>query len=142
MARPSSPRCYSEKGGALSQVRSEDDGATWSELEQLTAPTGHPDNVMRLQDEHLLLNYGRRTTPFGALGLVSSDDGRTWNTDNRLLLVADHDRDQSYPSNVQRDDSAIVTVYYSDMHIARYRPHPEIIGICGAAVIYKPEDLL
>ena len=127
--------------GSLSQVRSEDGGATWSEPEQLTGPTEHPGDVIRLQDGRLLLTYGRRTTPFGILGLVSRDDGRTWDTENRLLLVADSGNDQGYPSNIQRDDGAIVTVYYSDMHIARRRPRPEIIGIHGAAVIYRPEDL-
>ena len=127
--------------GSLSQVRSDDGGATWSEPEQLTGPTEHPGDVIRLQDGRLLLTYGRRTTPFGILGLVSRDDGRTWDTDNRLLLVADSGNDQGYPSNIQRDDGAIVTVYYSDMHIARRRPRPEIIGIHGAAVIYRPEDL-
>ena len=131
----------SDGEGSLSQVRSEDDGATWSEPEQLTGPTEHPGDVIRLQDGRLLLTYGRRTTPFGILGLVSRDDGRTWDTDNRLLLVADSGNDQGYPSNIQRDDGAIVTVYYSDMHIARRRPRPEIIGIHGAAVIYRPEDL-
>ena len=130
-----------DEEGSLSQVRSEDDGATWSEPEQLTGPTEHPGDVIRLQDGRLLLTYGRRTTPFGILGLVSRDDGRTWDTDNRLLLVADSGNDQGYPSNIQRDDGAIVTVYYSDMHIARRRPRPEIIGIHGAAVIYRPEDL-
>ena len=69
------------------------------------------------------------------------DDGRTWDTDNRLLLVADAGNDLGYPSNTQRDDGAIVTVYYSDMHIARRSPRPEIIGIHGAAVIYRPADL-
>ena len=131
----------SDGEGSLSQVRSEDDGATWSEPEQLTGPTEHPGDVIRLADGRLLLTYGRRTTPFGILGLVSRDDGRTWDTDNRLLLVADSGNDQGYPSNIQRDDGAIVTVYYSDMHIARRRPRPEIIGIHGAAVIYRPEDL-
>ena len=130
-----------DEEGSLSQVRSEDDGATWSEPEQLTGPTEHPGDVIRLADGRLLLTYGRRTTPFGILGLVSRDDGRTWDTDNKLLLVADSGNDQGYPSNIQRDDGAIVTVYYSDMHIARRRPRPEIIGIHGAAVIYRPEDL-
>ena len=126
---------------ALSQVRSEDGGATWSEPELITGPTEHPGDVIKLRDGRLLLTYGRRTTPFGILGLVSRDDGRTWDNDNKLLLVADAGNDLGYPSNIQCDDGAIVTVYYSDMHIARRRPRPEIIGIHGAAVIYRPEDL-
>ncbi len=130
-----------DEEGALSQTHSNDGGATWTQPERITEPTEHPGDVIKLADGRTLLTYGRRTTPFGILGLASRDDGRTWDTDNRLLLVADAGNDQGYPSNIQRDDGAIVTVYYSDQHIVRRRPRPEVIGIHGAAVIYSPEDL-
>ena len=131
----------SDEEGALWQAHSDDDGATWSEPVQLTEPTEHPCDVIKLADGRVLLTYGRRTTPFGILGLVSHDDGRTWDENNRLLLVADAGNDLGYPSNIQRDDGAIVTVYYSDQLIIRRRRSPEILGIHGAAVIYRPEDL-
>mgnify|MGYP002174883462 CR=1 FL=1 len=73
--------------------------------------------------------------------MVSGDEGRTWNTDEKISLSADSGEDQGYPSTIQRDDGAIVTVYYSSELWVRRKPAPEIIGIHGAAVIYRLEDL-
>ena len=126
---------------SLWQSRSEDDSKTWSEPIRITDATEHPGDVIKLDDGRVLLTYGRRSTPFSILGLVSHDNGKTWDTNNRLLLVADAGNDQGYPSNIQRDDGAIVTVYYSDQLIVRRRPRPDIIGIHGASVIYSPKDL-
>ena len=73
--------------------------------------------------------------------MVSDDDGKTWNGEAKLLLVADSGSDQGYPSNIQTDDGTIVTVYYSSELTIRRRPRPEMLGIHGAAVLYRPEDL-
>ncbi len=127
--------------GCLWQSRSEDDAKTWSEPIRITDATEHPGDVIKLEDGRVLLTYGRRTTPFSILGLISHDNGKTWDTNNRLLLVADAGNDQGYPSNIQRDDGAIVTVYYSDQLILSRTPRPGIIGIHGASIIYSPKDL-
>ncbi len=130
-----------DEEGALFQSDSADSGYTWSEPRRLTGPREHPGDVIKLLDGRLLMTYGRRLTPQGIQGMVSADDGETWNGDNKILLTADSGSDQGYPSNIQRDDGAVVTVYYSsELHISR-RPRPEILGIHGAAVIYRPEDL-
>ena len=130
-----------DDNGSLWQSRSEDDAKTWSEPIRITDTTEHPGDVIKLDDGRVLLTYGRRTTPFSILGLVSHDNGKTWDTNNRLLLVADAGNDQGYPSNIQRDDGAIITVYYSDQLIVSRSPQPDIIGIHGASVIYSPKDL-
>ena len=130
-----------DEEGALFQSESTDSGYTWSEPRRLTGPAEHPGDVIRLQDGRLLLTYGRREIPWGILGMISTDDGKTWDGDNRILLTADSGADHGYPSNIQRADGAIVTVYYSsELHISK-RPRPEILGIHGAAVIYRPKDL-
>ena len=130
-----------DDNGSLWQSRSEDNAKTWSEPIRITDATEHPGDVIKLNDGRVLLTYGRRTTPFSILGLVSHDNGKTWDTNNRLLLVADAGNDQGYPSNIQRDDGAIITVYYSDQLIVSRSPQPDIIGIHGASVIYSPKDL-
>jgi hypothetical protein len=125
----------------LAQIDSNDGGYTWTEPRRITANMEHPGDVIRLLDGRLLLTYGRRVTPWGIQGMISTDDGKTWDGDNRILLTADSGIDQGYPSTIQRGDGTIVTVYYSsELHISR-RPRPEILGIHGAAVIYRPEDL-
>ena len=80
-------------------------------------------------------------TPFGIQGMVSHDDGKSWDESNKLLLVADAGIDQGYPSTTQRDDGTLVTVYYSsELDLRQKKPRPEILGIHGAAVLYRPED--
>lgn len=128
------------RAGALSMSRSDDDGVTWTEPIQITEPREHPGDVIKLADGRLLLTYGRRTTPCGIFGLVSHDDGKSWDENNRLFLVADGGRDLGYPSNIQLEDGTIVTVYYSDQLVVS-EPHAQTLGIHGAAVVYRPEDL-
>ena len=116
---------------------SDDLGYTWSEPWQVTADQEHPGDVIRLQDGRLLLTYGRRVPPYGIQGMLSSDDGKTWDTDNKLLLVGDSgDLDCGYPSSVQMDDGTIVTVYYAWSIIGDPR-----MGVHGGALLYRPEDL-
>jgi|MDTC01.3.fsa_nt_gb hypothetical protein len=129
-----------DREGALSVSRSTDDAVTWSEPVRLTEAREHPGDVIKLADGRLLLTFGRRTTPCGVFGLVSHDDGASWDTNHRLFLVADVGRDLGYPSNIQRQDGAIVTVYYADQLVLS-EPRAATIGIHGAAVIYRAEDL-
>ena len=128
-------------GDGLRQSDSEDNGYTWTEPRRITGPAEHPGDIIRLQDERVLLTYGRRVTPFGIQGMVSHDDGKSWDESNKLLLVADAGIDQGYPSTTQRDDGTLVTVYYSsELDLRQKKPRPEILGIHGAAVLYRPED--
>ena len=101
-----------------------------------------PGDVIQLEDGRLLLTHGRRVPPNGVQGLVSRDEGRTWDGDHKLFLVGDSStRDCGYPSSVQRDDGTIVTVYYacdpvSEVGKASSRPGPH-----AAALLYRPEDV-
>jgi Neuraminidase (sialidase) len=125
----------------LWQCDSHDSGYTWTEPHQVTGDMEFPGDVLQLRDGRLLLTYGRRVPPYGIQGMVSNDEGRTWDTDHRLLLVGDSGTtDCGYPSSVQRDDGAIVTVYYAWDTLAEHYGIGET-GVHGAALIYRPEDL-
>ena len=118
------------------QTDSSDQGHSWSEPRQVTGPQEHPADVIRLNDGRLLTTYGRRVKPKGVQAMVSHDEGATWDTDNRILLVGDSDGDCGYPSSLQRDDGTIVTVYYAE-NIRDVRG----TGYHGGALLYRPEDL-
>ena len=129
------------RGGALHQMESRDDGYTWSEPRQITDEWEFPGDVLKLQDGRLLLTYGRRVPPYGVQGMVSHDEGRTWDGEQRLFLVTDSSTtDCGYPSSVQRDDGTIVTVYYAWDTVAEFDKRRRT-GVHGAALLYRPEDL-
>lgn len=123
------------------QTGSDDGGYTWSKPRLISGRHEHPADIIKLQDGRLHVTYGRRAPPYGIHGLVSDDEGKTWDESNKIFLVGDSGTDQGYPSTVQRDDGAIVTVYYSnELHISR-RPRPQVLGVHGAAVIYSADDI-
>ncbi|MBO9610631.1 MAG: exo-alpha-sialidase [Paenibacillaceae bacterium] len=93
---------------------SSDGGRTWTEPVKVTRGGEHPADLTLLSNGKLLLTFGRRVRPFGCGALVSDDLGATWNVDREIMLAGDGIRDQDvgYPSTVQLDCGAIVTVLY------------------------------
>jgi len=71
-----------------------------------------PD-VCRLKNGDLLLTFGERNAPRGAVAMLSHDDGKTWDPKTRMVLGDDAPLyDCGYSSSVQLPDGRIVTVYY------------------------------
>lgn len=121
----------------LWQIDSSDGGQTWTDPVRITGESEHPGDVIRLQDGRLLLTYGRRVPPYGIHGMLSSDDGKSWDVNNKLFLVGDSgDRDCGYPSSIQLDNGNIVTVYYAWSMLDDPR-----LGIYGGSLVYRPEDI-
>ena len=132
-----------ESASGLWQIDSEDGGYTWTEPRRVTGNMEQPGDVIRLEDGRLLLTYGRRVPPYGIQGMVSGDDGRTWDAENRLLLVGDSGTyDCGYPSSVQREDGTIVTAYYAWDSVAdNFEKQHHRLGVHGAALLYRAQDL-
>jgi len=126
------------------QADSEDGGYTWNEPRPITDPGEHPADILCLQDGRLLLTFSHRHPPFGVRALVSSDEGQTWNQDQRCTLAWESCTiDCGYPSSIQRDDGKIVTAYYayeSQGPWSMWLPERPV-GIHAAAVIYDCDDL-
>jgi hypothetical protein len=135
------------QAGSLHQCDSADSGYTWSEPHAVTASYEYPGDVIRLQDGRLLLTFGHREPPHGVQGMLSRDEGRTWDGDRRLFLVGDATYDCGYPKSVQRDDGTIVTVYYSENlpsgpeDWTGWQTRKRRIAVHAAALHYRPEDL-
>jgi len=102
------------EGGALSVTESNDDGYRWSPPRKLTKRGQHPADICLLKSGALLVTYGNRLRPYGVGCVLSHDRGKTWDWEHRLMLAWDsQNTDCGYPSTVQLDDGAILTVYYS-----------------------------
>jgi hypothetical protein len=93
---------------------SDDDGETWQYLDRPVPDTGHggnPPSMIQLRDGRLCLTYGHRDAPYGIRAKLSADRGLTWDPEIPLRLDGGN-HDLGYPRTVQREDGAIVTVYY------------------------------
>jgi hypothetical protein len=118
------------------QTNSDDWGYTWSEPRRVTGLMELPGDLIRLRDGRLLLTYGERVPPFGVQGMISRDEGETWDGEQRLMLAADNADGGGYPCSVQLEDGTIVTVCY-----ARGLTSEAGLTIHSSALLYRPKDL-
>ncbi len=101
-------------GGAVNLFESRDAGRTWEGPRPVTQPSQHPADLCRLSGKRLLLVYGNRREPFGVGGVISDDEGRTWDYARRFQVGwTSLQGDCGYPSVVRLDDGTLVIMYYS-----------------------------
>ena len=99
--------------GETLQCESADGGRTWSEPHSIGV-WGLPSFLLRLRDGRLLMTYGHRRAPFGNQARISEDHGRTWS--EPLTISGDGTSgDLGYPSTVELEDKALLTVWYEKM---------------------------
>lgn len=131
-------------GAYTAILESHDQGYTWSEPVRVTRNAEHPADLTLLQSGKFLLTFGRRIRPMGCGALISEDFGKSWRTDQEILLAGDGVRngDLGYPSTVQLDDGTIVTALY----YASGSESSEGFGGWGdvtcQAIHYKESDLI
>ena len=101
---------------------SRDGGKTWSEPHTIGV-SGHPTHMIQLQEGPILCVYGYRAPPYGIRAVLSTDHGKTWNTEKELILrddaaCSDPDHaidsaiDIGYPFVTQLSDGRLMAVYY------------------------------
>lgn len=101
----------------LFSARSEDGGETWSTPQRMGIE-GYPPYVIRLQAGPLLCVFGRRKKgPRGILGILSYDDGRSWDTRHTLILrdleETEQGLDIGYPVVIEIEPGELLCVYYA-----------------------------
>ena len=112
--------------GYLLESWSEDGGLTWSQPLR-TDIKGYPPHLLRLQDGRILCAVTYRWEPMGIHAVLSGDDGKTWDTENTIILRddagtastlwSDHQTrgggsDVGYPITVQFKDGSLFTCYW------------------------------
>lgn len=120
-------------GAAMDLFISEDDGASWQYLRQLTEESQHPGHITALSNGDLLLTYGNRIPgEYGVAVKLSKDQGKTW-SDEYLVVDDLKSRDCGYPSSVELPDGSIMTAYYSNGNTVHDRYH------MGTVIWKKPQ---
>jgi sialidase-1 len=96
----------------LWQSESVDGGKTWT-IPRKTEIWGFPAHLLVLKDGRLLCSYGYRRPPYGIRACISTDEGKTWDLKNEIIIRNDGlHGDLGYPSSIELDDGKILTVYY------------------------------
>ena len=95
----------------LYQADSDDGGRTWT-LARETPILGFPPHLIRLEDDRLLVVYGRRLSPYGQRARISNDDGETWDVEAERVVQPAASDDLGYPASAQLLDGTVLTIYY------------------------------
>ena len=105
----------------LYQSYSDDGGESWSS--PIPTPiSGSPANLLRLKSGNILCVYRHVGYPEGYRGVLSRDEGKTWEVANEKIICDDTLPGLvGYPSSVQLDDGTIFTLY-NVLRVGKIKP--------------------
>ena len=110
---PNKILCAFRGPGPVYFTRSEDGGHTWTPPED-SGVRGHPPYLIRLQAGPILCVFADRDQPQAIRGMLSYDDGATWDTQNVFTLREfTYRADMGYPVAVEANPNEVLCVYYS-----------------------------
>lgn len=114
-----------ELGQELRQIRSTDDGKTWTDEGLIAGYYKHPPHLLRLKDQRLVLTYGNRRD--GSIeARLSSDDGKSWSTPLKFFTTGPGD--MGYPSTAQLPNGKLTTVFYAARSPLHAGYHMGVVG--------------
>ncbi|MEW6237318.1 MAG: sialidase family protein [Candidatus Omnitrophota bacterium] len=92
---------------------SEDGGRVWSSPLRITGQSQHPADLLRLSNGWILLAYGDRSVEAKMIhGVITRDEGRSWDINNDIILSRPVRGDFGYPSAVLTPNGKIAVMYY------------------------------
>lgn len=92
---------------------SHDGGYRWSNPLRITDAMQHPADLVRLSNGWILLLYGDRKSEQKSIhGVISRDEGRTWDVNHDILFSRPVVGDFGYPSAVLLPSGKIGLTYY------------------------------
>lgn len=93
---------------------SADQGRAWSSPLRITGPMQHPGDLLMLSNGWILLVFGdREPTEKTIQGVISRDQGRTWDLNCRIVFSRPVFGDFGYPSAALLPNGNLAVVYYS-----------------------------
>ena len=95
-----------------------DDGKSWSRPWQLTGTAQVHAYITELKDGRLLCTYSNYHVPFGVSAILSTDGGRTWDTDNTICLSISNGFYVGWAVTLQLEDGSLITSYAATSYSA------------------------
>lgn len=97
----------------INLMHSTDYGYSWRPPLRMTNPMQHPADIVELSNGWLLMLYGDRSRDFKTIqGIISQDQGRSWNIHVPCVFSRPVNGDFGYPSGATLLDGHIVIQYY------------------------------
>ncbi len=98
--------------GYLYQAFSSDYGNSWT-LPHKTSIWGYPPHMLKLSSGAILCMCSHRRRPYGIVGVLSRDNGYSWDTENIFTIYSwDDEPDMGYPVSLEVAKDEILTVFY------------------------------
>ena len=92
-------------------TESADEGRSWSAPREFLQYSEVQGQLTLLQDGRLLCTYTNYHLPFGVGGVLSSDNGQTWDFDHPLQLAISNGHAAGWATTRQLADGTLVTIY-------------------------------
>ncbi len=106
---------------------SDDDAMTWKHVCTLDVKPVSSAHLLKLSDGRILLTYGNRGLSRGIDARMSSDDGKTWGSPQRLASL--ETGDCGYPDAVELPGKRILVAYYANGIPQHQRYHMGVINL-------------
>jgi hypothetical protein len=116
-------------------THSPDGGKTWAPPLEVTGPSAHPADLVKLPDGRILMATGFRAGPFGVRGLIGDSQGHFLWKDRFTLVDDSTNPDTGYPSSVVMPNGQVLTFYYA----VGSKTHPDWGLHCGVTQYQPPE---
>ncbi len=88
---------------------SDDDGYTWSPVRGVSRVYECPGDLVQTPGGTVVLATGQKSSPYGARGHISRDEGQTWQ--DEVYMLGWGINGGGHPSNVMLKDGSILTLY-------------------------------
>ena len=98
--------------GRCAISESTDGGRYWSPSRYVTGASEHPASILQMPDGTVILSHGVRHPPYGAQALLSHDDGRNWDRNQKVMLGYNSSGGGGYPCTIRLDSGHLLTLYY------------------------------
>ena len=92
-------------------TESMDDGRTWAKPWQLTTTAQVHAYLTELHDGRLLCTYSNYHVPFGVSAILSTDGGRTWDSDRTIRLSTSNGYYVGWAVTLELPDHSLITSY-------------------------------